>query len=160
MAPAGCALDDGSLVAQLDRYRRLGTTAISITHRELQLVVRFDADADLELLRETIAIERQCCSFFMLDYDASDRRLSITVDNSDRLDALRALLSALRGSGIAPAARRSSLTPDHHDPTCPLRVPTRGPPSPLPPERKCGRCPIALEHRSRRLGPTSPFGAR
>jgi len=34
MAPAGCALDDGSLVAQLDRYRRLETTAISITHRE------------------------------------------------------------------------------------------------------------------------------
>ncbi len=97
-----------SLVAQLDRYRRLGTTAISITHRELQLVVRFDADADLELLRETIAIERQCCSFFTLDYDASDRRLSITVDNPDRLDALRALLSALRGSGIAPAPRRSS----------------------------------------------------
>jgi len=44
----------------------------------------------------------------MLDYDASDRRLSITVDNRDRLDALRALLSALRGSGIAPAPRRSS----------------------------------------------------
>ena len=97
-----------SLVAQLDRYRRLETTAISITHRELQLVVRFDVDADLELLRETIAIERQCGSFFTLDYDASDRRLSITVDNPDRLDALRALLSALRGSGIAPAPRRSS----------------------------------------------------
>jgi len=72
----------------------------------------------------------------MLDYDASDRRLSITVDNPDRLDALRALLSALRGSGIAPAPRRSTLTPDHHDPTCPLRVPTRH--RALHPERSVG----------------------
>jgi len=47
--------------------------------------------------------------FFMLDYDASDRRLSITVDNSDRLDALRALLSALRGSGIAPSGAAIEL---------------------------------------------------
>ncbi|MGI9185364.1 MAG: hypothetical protein ACR2GZ_10460 [Solirubrobacteraceae bacterium] len=104
MAPAGCALDDGSLTAQLDRYRRLGTTAASITQRELELEVWFDPGVDLDLLRETIAIERQCCSFITLDYDISDGRLSISVDGSDRLDALRALLSALHGRAATSTA--------------------------------------------------------
>jgi len=101
MATAGCLLDNAGLAAQLDRYRRLGTTAASIAQRELKLEVWFDAGVDLDLLRETIAIEWQCCSFFTLDYDISDRRLSISVDDPDRLDALRALLSALRGPATA-----------------------------------------------------------
>ncbi len=104
MAPAGCALDDGSLTVQLDRYRRLGTTAAGIAQRELELEVWFDAGVDLDLLRETIAIERQCCSFFTLAYDLSDRRLSISVDGPDRLDALRALLTALHGPATASTA--------------------------------------------------------
>lgn len=104
MAPAGCALDDESLTVQLDRYRRLGTTTASITQRELELDVWFDAGVDLDLLHETLAIERQCCSFFTLDYDISDRRLSISVDGPDRLDALRALLSALHGPATAATA--------------------------------------------------------
>jgi hypothetical protein len=99
MAPAGCMLSDGGLVEQLHRYRRLATTATSISERELGLLVCFDANVDLELLRETVAIERQCCSFFTLDYDAPARRLSITIDDPDRGEALEALLSALRDPG-------------------------------------------------------------
>lgn len=106
MAPTGCALDGGGLVEQLDRYRRLGTTAASIKARTGAAgLVR--GERRFDLLRETIAIERGCCSFFTLDYDASDRRLSITVEDPDRLEALGALLSALSGPGTASAARWS-----------------------------------------------------
>ncbi len=97
MARAGCGLDDRSLTVQLDRYQRLGTRAASIAQCGLVLEVCFDADVDVDLLQETIAIERQCCSFFTIGYDTLDRRLSISVDGSDRLDALLALRSALRG---------------------------------------------------------------
>jgi hypothetical protein len=38
MAPAGCTLDESGLGEQLDRYRRLGETAVSIQ----------DGDAGLE----------------------------------------------------------------------------------------------------------------
>ncbi len=99
MASGGCALNDGSMGEQLDRYRRFGATATSITQGELGFVVSFDASVDLDLLRETIAIERRCCSFFTLDYDTSDRCPSITVGDPERLDALGVLLSALRDSG-------------------------------------------------------------
>jgi hypothetical protein len=99
MAPAGCALDDSGLGEQLDRYRRLGETAVSIQDGDAQLVITFGADVDIHLLRETIVIERGCCSFFALDYDPSARRLSIGIDDPARGDALRALLSALRTVG-------------------------------------------------------------
>ncbi len=102
MAPSGCSLDGDGLVDQLDRYRRLGGKVKRIKQHDLELLVWFDADVDLHLVRETIAIERQCCSFFILDYDPSDRRLSITVADPHRLDALGALRAALGGAGRAP----------------------------------------------------------
>jgi len=88
----------------VDRYRRLGETAVSIQDGDARLVITFDADVDVGLLHETIAVERGCCSFFTLDYDASTRRLSIGIDDPARADALAALLSALRDS--APASGR------------------------------------------------------
>jgi hypothetical protein len=97
VARASCALTDGALAKQLERYRRLGATAASVIQRDLGLVIRFEPGIDLALLGETIAIERGCCGFFTLDYDAANRQLSITVDDRDRLDALGALASAMRG---------------------------------------------------------------
>lgn len=94
---ASCTLTDSALAKQLERYRRLGTMATSVIQRDLGLVIRFEPDIDLALLSETIAIERGCCGFFTLDYDAANRQLSITVDDRDRLDALGALASVLRG---------------------------------------------------------------
>ena len=96
MVRAACTLEDSDLTEQLARYRQLSTTALSILERELDLVITFSPDVDTDLLRETIAIERGCCSFFTLDYDPSERCLSITIDDPTRRDALRALLSALR----------------------------------------------------------------
>jgi hypothetical protein len=98
MARADCTLDDDALGEQLDRYRRLGRTAVGIQDGDARLAITFGVDVDVDLLRETIAIERGCCSFFALDYDASTRRLSIGIDDPARGDALAVLLSALRDS--------------------------------------------------------------
>lgn len=105
MAPIGCTLDDTALGKQLDRYRKLGTTALDIKAGELALEIAFSAELDVDLLRATIAIERGCCSFFALDYDASERRLSIAIDDHAHGDALKTLLAALRGS-VPPSAVR------------------------------------------------------
>jgi hypothetical protein len=104
MAPEGCTLDDRRFDEQLDRYRRLDSTAISIEDGDAGLVIVFGAGVDLNLLDETVAVERGCCSFFTLDYDASTRRLSIGIDDPARADALAALASALRGP-TPPSAR-------------------------------------------------------
>jgi hypothetical protein len=109
MAPADCTLDDRSLAMQLDRYRRLGRMAENIHASELEVQVTLAPDVDLDLVRETIAIERECCSFFRLDYDASEHRLSVALDDSARRDALRALLSALR-DGTSSAADANAST--------------------------------------------------
>jgi hypothetical protein len=98
MAPAGCTLDDSGLGEQLDRYRRLGARAVTVQDDDAGLVITFGADVDVDLLRETVAIERECCSLFTLDHDASVRRLSIGVDEPARADAHAVLLSALRDS--------------------------------------------------------------
>lgn len=103
MAPAGCTLDDSRLNEQLDRYRRLGSTTITIEDSDARLVITFGAGVDVDLLDETIAIERECCSFFTLDYDASTRRLSLGIDDPARADALVVLASALRDSASASA---------------------------------------------------------
>jgi hypothetical protein len=104
MAPSGCALDDRGLGEQLDRYRRLGTTALRLQERELALAVTFSAEVNVELIQETVAVERGCCSFFTLDYDGPARQLSIGVEDPARADALAALASALR-DGMRASAR-------------------------------------------------------
>ncbi len=108
MAPAGCTLTDSALLEQLARYRKLGAATERITHRELRLEVCFDPSVDDGLVGETVTIERGCCSFLTLDYDPSKRRLSITVDGSERLGALVALESALRAPASSPRPGRDS----------------------------------------------------
>lgn len=107
MAPVDCTLDDRSLAIQLDRYRRLGRMAVRIQASERELQVTLGGDVDVDLVRETIGVERECCSFFAIDYDASECRLSVAIDDAARAGALRALLSALR-DGTSPAAGRWS----------------------------------------------------
>jgi len=103
MAPGGCTLDDSGLGEQLDRYRRLAATAVTVQDGPAGLEITFGANVDIDLLDETVAIEWGCCSFFTLDYDASMRRLSIGIEDPSRVDALAALTWALRDSTPASA---------------------------------------------------------
>jgi hypothetical protein len=95
MAPSECRLDSTQLAEQLDRYQRLGVTAENTEQNEFELVVSLTDPVDPGLLRETIEVESRCCSFFTVRYDAAGHRLSITVDDPGRRDALRQLHVAL-----------------------------------------------------------------
>ena len=105
-AIAECRLDVPALRAQSDRYRRLGASATHIDRRDALLVVAFGAELDEPLLREAIAVERECCAFFAFDYRPADQRLAITVAQPDQAPALDALHYALNGTD----AERPRLT--------------------------------------------------
>ena len=95
MAIADCGLDQDALREQLGRYRRLGAGAI-VTRCPDALTVQFVGELDPELLRATLAVERECCSFFALDYAEDARRLTVTVADPARRPALDAIETALR----------------------------------------------------------------
>ncbi len=103
MAVDDCALDDAGLRAQLDRYRRLGARVATAERRGLELVVVFEAPVDGELLEDTLAVERGCCSFFSIAYVPERQRLSIGVTDAARLPALEAIQTALTGQRRPPA---------------------------------------------------------
>jgi hypothetical protein len=95
MAIADCGLDAAALQQQVARYRELGAGAVVQRVSALELTARFAADPDPELLRATIATERDCCAFFELDYAADDRRLTVAVSDPARAGALDQIQAAL-----------------------------------------------------------------
>jgi len=97
LAIAECRLDLAGVRVQADRYRRLGATAVHVDRRDGVLSVTFGTALDERLLRETIAVERECCAFFDFDYQPAERRLSITVQHPQQEAALDALHYALIG---------------------------------------------------------------
>jgi hypothetical protein len=96
-ATVECRLDLEGLRRQLERYRRLAK-ALEATERAPQsLTARFSPSVDEELLAETLAVERECCEFFRLDYDRAERMLTARVEDpglDPALDALRHALTA------------------------------------------------------------------
>jgi hypothetical protein len=92
---AKCGLDGAGLTAQRDRYARLATSVDAVERRPDRLLVCFGPDVDTALLEQALAIERRCCPFFRLTFDASTRRLEIGVDRADENAALDALQFAL-----------------------------------------------------------------
>lgn len=102
MAIADCALPPAQLQEQTDRYRRLAASAIAVEQHDLRLEITFSPALDEDLLHKTLQVERECCSFFTLDYDAPARRLCVGVSDAGRSGALDAVRAALSG-GLAPA---------------------------------------------------------
>ncbi len=100
MAPS-CALDEAGLRLQLERYRRVGVGARVLEQTGRRLVVELDERADGGLVEETVAIERECCPFFSLDWEPSLRRLSVSVSHAEHEPALGAIAFAL---GLDPGA--------------------------------------------------------
>jgi hypothetical protein len=92
-----CQLDPGQLGGQRERYRRLAEQTREVRREDELLVVTFGEELDSQLLEETIAIERECCSFFVFDYSAAERRLTARVEPRDRFPALDALAYAFGG---------------------------------------------------------------
>ena len=108
MLPA-CRLDAGGLRLQRDRYRALSAHATAVSRRPRRLTVRFDAGVDVDLLRETVEVERGCCPFFELEYDEGRRRLAVSVAQPEHEPALDAIEHALTsvGSDVAEGSNVS-----------------------------------------------------
>jgi hypothetical protein len=68
----------------------------------------FGNELDERLLDEAIAVEHECCPFFVFDYRPRERRLKITVDEAGQEPALDALHDALIGEGPLAQAWGSS----------------------------------------------------
>lgn len=98
-APAGktpsCSLDLDGLVAQRERYRRIGQSVVSVSHSPRSLAVELSPALDASLVEETLRIERECCPFFDLGFDANARILTVGVASAEQAPALDAIAFAL-----------------------------------------------------------------
>lgn len=94
MAPS-CALDAEGLRRQLDRYRQLGGGSSLLKRTSRELVVQLDERVQGQLVQQAIAIERECCPFFTLDWQPRSRRLSVSVSEAEHEPALEAIVYAL-----------------------------------------------------------------
>lgn len=94
MAPS-CTLDEAGLRSQLERYRQAGQNASLIERTPRSLVVDLDENVDVELVAETVAVERECCTFFALTWEPDRRRLTISVSRVEHEPALDAIAFAL-----------------------------------------------------------------
>lgn len=89
----GCRLDAANLEAQRARYATLAAHVGTAEHRAGELVVDFDDGVDRDLLEQTLAIERACCTFFAIDLDGG--RLTIGVQRPEQRPALDAIAHVL-----------------------------------------------------------------
>jgi hypothetical protein len=94
---AACALDTAGLEAQGRRYARLAADVERLERTPESLTVEFREGFDAPLLNEALAIERECCPFFVLELDDNERRLRAGVRADQHLPALDALADALGG---------------------------------------------------------------
>src|SRR5580698_937008 len=94
LAPS-CSLDADGLSRQLARYRQGGTGARVIEHGSRTLVVKLAEAVDPVAVEQAVAIERACCPFFAISWDAERRRLAISVSAPGHEPALKAIASAL-----------------------------------------------------------------
>jgi hypothetical protein len=98
-----CALDEEGMRAQRDRYARLAPGVASVEREPEAVLVQFAEEFDRETLEAALAVERECCPFFVFDFDESARRLRATVRDPDQLPALDAMAHALSAAHDARA---------------------------------------------------------
>jgi hypothetical protein len=101
IAPS-CALDEAGLSQQLQRYRRAGRQARLIERTSSRLVVELDRAVEIQLVDELVAVERECCPFFTLEWESDRRRLAVSVSELEHEPALDAIAFALDVAGSAP----------------------------------------------------------
>jgi hypothetical protein len=95
--PLACSLDETGMAAQRARYAIVARHVESLAHGERSLRARLDETLDGAVLRELIEVERECCPFFEIGYDAGDRLLSVSVSSDEHAPALQAIAHSLRG---------------------------------------------------------------
>jgi hypothetical protein len=96
---AECRLEVDGLRSQRERYRTLGHHTTATLRRPQELIVRFDDRVDIDLLLETVDVERGCCPFFELTPDLARRELVVSVAHPEQDLALDAIVAALGAPG-------------------------------------------------------------
>ncbi len=92
---ASCELDADGLRAQAERYRRAGEGAALLERSPRRLIAQLRDEVDVADVTEAVAIERDCCPFYEIDWDPSSRRLSFAVTRAEHEPALGAIATAL-----------------------------------------------------------------
>ena len=100
-----CALDEDGIRAQRERYARLAPDVTRLRRESEVIVIDFREDFDRDTLDEALAVERECCPFFLFDFDERAHRLRTSVRERDHLPALDAMAHALSPASEARRAR-------------------------------------------------------
>ena len=81
--------------AQLARYRALGRRARLLERTPKRMLVQLDDNVDAAMVEEVIALERECCPFFTIEWQSESRRLAVAVSAAEHEPALGAIAFAL-----------------------------------------------------------------
>jgi hypothetical protein len=103
--PMACSLDADGAGRQRDRYAEIGSAVLSYGRTDMRLVAELAPAVDVQLVEETLAIERECCPFFQVAYDSDTRELSVEVERAEQAPALDAIAEAL---ALRPYRRSTS----------------------------------------------------
>jgi hypothetical protein len=95
MIPTACSLDGPGLERQRDRYRSVGENGSLLSRDPRRLVIAVGEAVPDARIDELISVERECCPFFELDWDAGRRVLSVSVSSAADEPALDAIAHAL-----------------------------------------------------------------
>jgi hypothetical protein len=93
-------LDAAGFSRQRERYRVAGESARVTEHDARHLVVRVGEQVPDGVVAELVAVERECCPFFALDWNSEQRRLAVSVSAAEHEPALEAIVSALGVGGV------------------------------------------------------------
>jgi hypothetical protein len=93
--PASCSLDGPEMREQAARYARIGAGAQVVDWRERRFEIRLADGTDLAEVDRAVAVERECCSFFAIEWDPAERRLAFGVATEAEAPALGAIADAL-----------------------------------------------------------------
>jgi hypothetical protein len=80
---------------QSARYRAAGQDAAIIERTPRRLAITVSDGVPETVVEELVAVERECCPFFSLEWDPSARRLAVTVSNTQHEPALEAIAYSL-----------------------------------------------------------------
>jgi hypothetical protein len=104
----GCALDSSQFGEQLRRYRRLSVHATTVVRTPGEVRVEFDEGLPAGLLERTLDVERRCCPFVLIAFDARERVLTLGVQSIDQDPRLDSLFFALAPPGSSADERAAA----------------------------------------------------
>ena len=94
-AVPSCALTPEGVSEQQRRHRQLASSVAKTERTADRIVIEFRAGYDARVLDDMLAVERDCCPFFVFALDRDRRRLEIGVREPEQIPALDAIAHAL-----------------------------------------------------------------